>query len=178
MKSSAVVNKELLLFNRLFDEYRTALVSFARSYLKDSDLAEDIVQDVFVKIWSRISEINDSSETKNLVFTVTKNACISYLRQQANSIKYQNAVLAKIELLALENSTIEQIELKELQSRIDSTLKSLPLDYQEIFLLNRDEGLRYTDIAQQKSISVKTVEKKISLTLKKLRNSLSCLFWF
>nr|WP_162988951.1 sigma factor-like helix-turn-helix DNA-binding protein [Pedobacter schmidteae] len=81
-------------------------------------------------------------------------------------------------MIALENSTIERIEFNELQGQINSIIRTLPEDYQEIFYMNREEGLRYIDIAKHKNISIKTVEKKISLTLKKLRNSITNYIWF
>jgi RNA polymerase sigma-70 factor (ECF subfamily) len=166
-------NKELLLFNQLFEKYRTALIGFAMSYLKDRDDAEDIVQDVFSKIWDRIVNIQENTDGKSLLFTATKNACISHLRHKASSHRYQVSAQTKIELIALENSTIEKIELDELQGQINSIMQTLPDDYQEIFFMNREEGLRYIDIAKHKNISVKTVEKKISLTLKILRRSIT-----
>ncbi|MNJ91527.1 putative RNA polymerase sigma factor FecI [compost metagenome] len=170
--------KELLLFNQLFEKYRTALIGFAMSYLKDKDDAEDVVQDVFSKIWDKIDNIQENKDGKSLLFTATKNACISHLRHKASSTRYQVSILAKIELIALENSTIEKIELDELQGQINSIMQTLPDDYQEIFFMNREEGLRYIDIAKHKNISVKTVEKKISLTLKILRNSITHCLWF
>lgn len=170
--------KELLLFNQLFEKYQTALIGFAMSYLKDKDDAEDIVQDVFSKIWDHIDNIHENKDGKSLLFTATKNACISYLRHKASNNRYQASVLAKIELIALENSTVETIELNELQGQINSIMRTLPDDYQEIFFMNRDQGLRYSDIAKHKNISVKTVEKKISITLKTLRNSISHYIWF
>nr|WP_121272638.1 sigma factor [Pedobacter schmidteae] len=64
--------KELLLFNQLFEKYRTALIGFAISYLKDKDDAEDVVQDVFSKIWDRIGNIEENKDGKSLLFTATK----------------------------------------------------------------------------------------------------------
>ncbi|WP_423735420.1 RNA polymerase sigma-70 factor [Chitinophaga caseinilytica] len=161
----------------MFSKYQAALVGFALSYVKDLDAAQDIVQDVFTRIWNKIDAIEQDRDIKSLLFTATKNGSISYLRSLSRSQKHQTDFQAKLELVAIENTTIATIELKELQARLNEIMQSLPEDCREIFMMNREDGLRYIDIAKYKNISVKTVEKKMNITLKRLRHKLMSLFW-
>lgn len=167
------------LFNHIFENHSESLVRFAMSYLRDRDDAEDIVQDVFTSLWGRIDEIAPDRNYKSLLFTATKNSCISLLRKKATSTTYLGSAEAKINLIALDYSTIESIDAKELQLKIDRIMMSLPEDCREIFWMSREEGLRYSDIAEHRGISVKTVEKKMSTTLKALRRKIwsYCLLW-
>lgn len=163
------------LFNKLFGLYRTPLVGFAQSYLKNRADAEDLVHDVFAMIWDTISDVDSCRNIRSLLFTVTKNRCVSVLRNRVKYIDHSmssSELRSKIEQIALEYSTIEEIETEELQAQIDNIMGTLPDDYREIFLLNREHGKSYSNIAEKRGISVKTVEKKMSATLRIFRSKL------
>lgn len=156
------------LFNKLFRLYYNSLVGFAQSYLNDDADAQDVVQDVFTKIWKMIDKVDNDRNIKSLMFTATRNQCISALRTRL-SRKNTDSLKNEIELVALEYSSLESIEFTDLRAQVERIMSSLPEDYQDIFLKNRLHGMSYPDIALQNGISVKTVEKKISLTLKNFR---------
>lgn len=171
-------SKNRSLFNDLFKIYYDSLVGFAYSYLKSEDEAKDIVQEVFLRVWNMVDELNSDKNIRSLLFTSTKNKCISVLRHrtvvqehvsdEASRINYQ----AKIDLLALKYSTINEIEFNELNRQLDDIIASLPDDYRTIFQLHRKEGLSYAEISERLGISQKTVDKKITATLKIFRNKL------
>lgn len=166
-------------YKELFDLYYNSLVGFASSYLKDEAEAEDVVQDVFCKIWQTRDLINYDANVKSLLFTSTKNRCITNLRSRICNKKFIDKEQTKIDneaqldILALEYSTIQNVELKELQEQIDIILNLLPEDMRQIFTMNRDKGMKYVEIANELNISVKTVEKKMTNTLKIFRKHLS-----
>lgn len=165
-------------FDDLFRLYHTSLVGYAYSYLHNREDAEDIVQEVFIRIWSKAEEIRANGNLNSLLFIITRNLCISTLRSKihkdAQHFQKQNPVdlQLKIDLVALEHSILETIEFEELQEQIDHILDTLPEDHRRFFLMNRNEGIQYADIARDAGISVKTVEKKMSTTLRILRHKL------
>lgn len=159
------------LFNRIYSQYYPSLVGFARSYLKEQDAAEDVVQDVLLKIWDRIDEIDEEKNVKSLLLTATRNQCVSFLRmKQIRSV--QERIDVETNIIALEYSTIKTIEFNDLYAQIDRILDSLPKDYKTIFLQNRFEGTSYSTLAEERGISIKTVEKRMSGILKIFRNKL------
>lgn len=161
-------------YNQLFNLYYSPLVGFAYSYLKNREEAEDKVQDVFCNLWNRIDEIDYQANVKSFLFTSTKNLCISTLRHRICGEKFRiNQIDTQLGCLALEYSTIKQVELNELKEQIDNILKSMSPDVREIFVKNRDGGKSYVEIAQELDISVKTVEKKMSKAIKIFRKNLS-----
>lgn len=178
MKSAPHTISNAGAFNELFHLYHDPLVGYAASYLRNREDAEDVVQDVFVRIWDMRQEICPDKSLKSLLFTATKNQCISLLRsrihrdaQELHKIHPADLQL-KIDLIALEYSTLETIEFEDLQGQISAILASLPEDHRRFFLMNREEGMQYTDIAKSAGISVKTVEKKMSATLRIFRHKL------
>lgn len=165
-------------FNELFSLYRTPLLGYAFSYLKSREDAEDVVQDVFVRIWDMIERVELEGNLKSLLFISTRNQCISVLRSRIfrdskDSRRQDSGTLqAKIDLIALEYSTLEAIEFEELHQQIMNILDDLPEDQRQFFLQNRLEGMQYSDIARNSGISIKTVEKKMSAALRVFRHKL------
>lgn len=159
-------------YKQLFDSYYDPLVGFAISYLKNSSEAEDVVQDVFLKLWDRRSETHNTTNLKSLLFTATKNRCISSLRNVKCSRKYLEN-LNYINIIALENSQLSELECEDLSRQIESVIETLPEDYRKIFFMSRIDNMSHLEIAQQLNISIKTVEKKIGGTLKLFRKKLS-----
>lgn len=164
----------LAKYNQLFDLYYSSLVGFANSYLKNREEAEDKVQDVFCNLWNRIDNVDYQANVKSFLFTSTKNLCISTLRHRICDEKFRNnQVDAQLSCVALEYSTIKEVELNELKEQIDNILKSMDPVVREIFVKNRDEGKSYVEIAEELNISVKTVEKKMSRAIKIFKKNLS-----
>lgn len=170
--------KDTGLFESLFKMYRKPLVGYANSYVRNWEDAEDLVQEVFIQIWEKIREMREDKHICGLLFVATKNKCISFLRgklhEHARFLQEESAesLRMKIDLVALEYSALETIEFEELLQQYERVLATLPEDYRRFFLQSRNEGLAYADIARNEGISVKTVEKKMSATLRALRNGL------
>lgn len=174
-KSTPHIRPDADTFNEIFRRYRNPLVGYANSYLHDQEDAEDIVQDVFTSIWNKKEEIRLDDHLQNLLFVATKNRCLSLLRSKVHQIKEDREspdLQARIDLIALEYSTLETIEFEELRKQINRILDSLPEDQRRIFMLHREKGMSYAEIAETAGISVKTVEKKMTATLRIFRHKL------
>jgi RNA polymerase sigma-70 factor, ECF subfamily len=156
-------------FQDLFRKYYSAMCSFACQFLKDSELAEETAQDMFVKIWEKRETLNIDTSVRHYFFRSIRNHCLNQIQHEKIKKKYAGMVL--------ENSHQEinpehfYIEVDLIQ-RIEKSIDSMPPKRQEIFRLSREQGLKYKEIADTLKISVKTVEAQMGLALKYLREEL------
>jgi len=157
-------------FETLFREHYSRLCAYAVRFVRDSIEAEEIVQDLFFKLWEKRNEIQINTSLKSYLFSAVHNRCLKYIEHQAVENKYRDYYLNHESELDLDGS--ESATLSELQQAIDRTLNALPERCRKIFRLNRFEGLKYNEIARELSISVKTVEANMGKALKVLRKSL------
>lgn len=150
----------------IIDRYWDPLFTKAFNFLSKKDIAKDCVQDVFISLWKRSDKPIDNLN-HYLHQAVRFRALRTIKDQQSN--KLLESRLSKFNELILND---ESLEFKELKKTLYSLIHSLPGDQRTIFLLNREEGLTYKQIAEKLNISVKTVEKKMSRSIKTLRTGL------
>ena len=132
------------------------MYAFSKSFLKVDDDINDILQDIFVKIWLKRGNIKNVDTFNAYIFTITKNAVVSYFREK---IKFQ-VFETRVKQLVVNkfDSMEESVEYGDLKEKADSIIEQLPDRRKEIFKLCRQEGLSYKEIAEKLGISVKTVE--------------------
>lgn len=155
-------------FETLFRAYYSILCHYATRYLKDTTEAEEIVQRLFVRLWENRKNLKIDSSVRNYLFRAVKNQCLNNLRHLQIKDEYLKAATSENDT-DIDEQVEEQAEMLRL---VEKAIASMPEKRQEIFRLSRQEGLKYREIAQCLSISVKTVETQISLALKTLRHSL------
>ena len=163
------------IFEAIYMQYSDMLLHICRSYLNNDMVAEEIVQDTFIKFWEVKEGLLDESNVKNYLFTIAKNKCLMYLRSE----KAQNKNNKEVHYLemqfnyeALSDMVDNMIEFEELKLKIDKALDELSPKLKEVFLLNRFNGLKYKEIAERLDVSVKTVEYRMSKSLDILRSEL------
>lgn len=158
---------DLKVFNRVFHKLYSPLCSFAFKYVEDHSLVEDIVQEVFSKVWQQSSEIKIRTNVESYLYGAVRNACL-------NHIKHAKIVERHLvyESRKTDYTEVDFLEIDELKDRIASVLDALPDRCREIFSMSREEELSYAEIADKLDISVKTVETQISRALKVLRKEL------
>lgn len=156
-------------FEKLFHKYYGHLCSFATKIINDDDSAEEIVQDLFVKLWEKREHLSIETSLKNYLFRSVKNLCLNFI--QHNKIKLQHAqiVHSEVESNFSDDDVYPEIDLA---FKIEESINSLPEKRKEIFRLSRQEGLKYHEIAEKLNISIKTVETQMSLAIKSLREKL------
>nr|WP_294895295.1 RNA polymerase sigma-70 factor [uncultured Pedobacter sp.] len=160
-------------FERLFKEFYGKLIFFANRYLNDMEAAEEQVSIVFSKLWENKSRYPLEQLSTAFIFTMTKNACISYLRHKKIENEYIS-YLQKNKLLEQADNFEEQIlETKEFRKYIFQAIENLPPRCREVFKLSRFEKKMNREIAESLNISVKTVERQMTIALDKLRFQLS-----
>lgn len=159
-------------FEELFRQYSKPLFYYAAKFVED-DTAKDIVQDVFVKLWSN-REIKVSKSLNSLLFTMVRNSCLQQLEKQRVRNKYCEStklLMQKEELLFYMEEKTSLIE-QELEDRLNEVLNGLPDRCRQIFLLSRFENKKNQEIADELDISVKAVEKQITKALATIRTEM------
>ncbi len=171
-------NKELLeliqkddsiAFYNLYERYSKRLYGFVLRYLKQSEDTEEIVQEVFVKVWENRNKIATYSSLESFLFTIAYNATISLLRKRLTEKKYLDHVKS-LQQLDYVSDAFGEIQFKELNERIQVLLNKLTPRQKEIYLLNREKGLSHEEIAKLLNISRNTVKKHMANTLAFLKS--------
>lgn len=157
-------------FEILFREHFTGLCYFARKYTGDLDSAKEIVHNVFLRIWENRSEFEWEKPAKSYLFTSVYNRSMNYIRDNRKLIRQDD--FQTLHLIADESAYSENLETAELESRIKQALQQLPEKCRQVFELSRFEQKKYSEIAMQLNISVKTVETQMSKALHVLREEL------
>lgn len=155
-------------FRKLFDSYSNDLYKFSLSMVCSKTYAEEIVQDVFMKVWIKRESLNPELSFKSYLFTITRNKSIKFLKKAANNRKLREEIFYKNQKFA--NSTDIYVRESELQSLKEEALDKLSPRRRLIFEMSRNENKNYEDIAQELGISISTVRNQMSKSLEILRD--------
>jgi RNA polymerase sigma-70 factor (ECF subfamily) len=155
-------------FEELFRLHYRFLCNVANKILHDRDASEDVVQDVFAKLWTKKTEIPFLQSGKNYLFRVTVNATLDYLEKNKKVVRLNDETAH----ISFTNETEETLDVKELEMKISKTLEELPPKCKAVFILSRYEGMKYKEIAEHLDISVKTVENHMGKALAHMREKL------
>ena len=158
-------------FESLFRSSYVSLVRYAKTLIKDHDTAEEIVQDLFFRIWKDRERLQIESSLNGYLYRAVHNRCLHYI----NHIKVVEKYAREVVYSETENNETpgDILNYRDLQAKIAGILERLPEKCGKIFCMSRFEGLKYTEIAQKLSISVKTVEANMGRALKEFRKALA-----
>jgi RNA polymerase sigma-70 factor (ECF subfamily) len=181
-----VVPKEEKGFKLVFETHYPRLLRFANEYVGDRFDAENIVQDVFLKLWEKRASLPTEINLQAYLLTMVKNQCLDFLRHrqmvESNSVDWETVQQreASFNLYALNQFDAEQPDIESLERLVEKAINELPEQCRKVFELSRYDGLKYKEIAERLGISVKTVETHMSNALRILRVTLKDLFfvWF
>lgn len=155
-------------FTNFYTLYFKKLLLESDKYVKDIQVAEEIVQDVFVKIWERSVDLDQIQSLKSYLYRSVINSSINYVNRQKN-LEHHHQKMAT----AFSEQDLEQLdEENELIVLLFSEIEKLPTKCREVFKLNRFERLKYREIAVALDISEKTVENHIANALKILKEAM------
>jgi len=148
------------VFKTIFNTYSKELKRFLFFKTKDVYLAEDILQDAFIKLWDNCSKV-DYEKARSFLYKVATNLFLNIKKHEKVVQKHQSSFVKESN-----NESPEFIMLtKEFLEKIDHTIASLPEKQREVFLLSRIEKKKYKEIAEMLNISVKAVEKRMHKAL-------------
>ena len=159
----------LLAFNTLYNEYSGRLYRFALGYLKSEAEAEELVQEVFTKIWEKHADLKKELSFKSFLFTIAFNLIRKHFRTRAYLSAYsKTGIISELDI-----QTSQKITYDSLYQYITELVNQLPERRKEIFIKSRFEGLSIEEIAQKLKISHKTVENQLTDALKFIRTNLN-----
>ena len=158
-------------FESLFRSSYASLVSYAKTLIKDHDSAEEIVQDLFFRLWHDRDKIKIESSLNGYLFRSVHNRCLHWIEHKKVMERHVNE-MGYMQTESPEIATDTLIH-KDLQAKVAEILERLPERCGKIFLMNRFEGLKYAEIAKKLSVSVKTVEANMGRALKEFRKALT-----
>lgn len=162
--------KNKLIFEYLFESYYSGLCAFCLRYIDNKEIIEDLVQELFMSLWSKKENLEVKTSLKSYLFTSIKNKCLDHNKHSKVKNKYREYI-SKHKSIA--EDTINECYIEsELRSLLESELNKLPPRCKEIFVLSRFEGKSNAEIASLLNISKRTVELQISNALKLLKVSL------
>lgn len=154
-------------FEEMFNTWYDALTNYLYYKSGDIDLARDIVQETFLKIWEIKTEIRINT-ARSLLYTIASNIYRNKYHHQKVIFRFANTYTEK----RISESPEFEMELKEFDQRLQKALAGLSEKNREVFLMNRIDGLTYNDIAQNLGISIKAVEKRMKNAMSFLRNKI------
>lgn len=154
-------------YQRIFRDYYKSVRNFIWFRCGDQDLAEDIAQDTFVKLWENRNRI-DKSTVKAYLYKIAQNNTINYQKRQQLLLKFKKKPGNDREY----DHPEKLAEMNEYEEKLQRVIAMLPEGGREVFLMNRIEDMTYQEIADRLGLSVKAIEKRMSKVLKLLREQL------
>ncbi len=159
-------NGDKLIFEAVYREYYTQLCYYCVKYVEKFEDAEGIVQDLFVKLWEMHESLEINTSLNAYLYRAVQNYSLNFLKKKKTQDKY---FVVNANLHDTHDSGLHKMEENELRIILKHAILKLPEKRREIFELSRFEGYKYSKIASDLSISVKTVEAQITKALKYLR---------
>jgi len=159
-------------FETLYHLYFQKLSHFANSYIENEEESQEIVQNVFFKLWKKREKLAVDVNLHSYLFKMVKNSCLDYFKHQkvkANYSQHCDIERKKINHFALMDTPSTLYIENELLEKINSSVDKLPEACKRIFIKSRFQGMNHKEIAEELDISTKTVENQITKALKFLR---------
>ena len=163
-------------FERLYKHFYASLCEFVLRYVQNKEIAEDIVQSLFLDIYEKGADWNPTDNVKTYIFTSARNKALNYLRDNEEHLSTQWTGNAHISPPLNYNPVEEEQYFKDLQRALQDAYKCMPEKRRLVFLLSRESNLSYKEISKVLNISVKTVETHMGRALKALRDELKHFF--
>ncbi|RAJ77560.1 RNA polymerase sigma-70 factor (ECF subfamily) [Chitinophaga dinghuensis] len=165
--TEAFRNRDIQIFQELYKAYSEELYLLAHHWVKDSDLARDIVHNLFVHLWEKADQVIIEGQVKHYLFRAVSNRSLNELKRRKRHVGEE-----LLQFQADEQSFHHMADYVLFQRELMQHLQGLPPRCREIFLLSRIHGLEPAEIASQLNISLNTVYFQLSIALKSLRVSL------
>jgi len=163
-----VIVADPALFEKVFKCYFKSLHLYACTIVKNETVAEEMVQNVFYKLWEKKEQIPDTQSVAAYLYRAVHNESLNYLKHAKVKAAYHAYAVSN----AIDHDAADPAAIKELEQKIEAALQELPEQCRTIFQLSRFEDMKYREIADTLGISVKTVESQMGKALKILRMKL------
>jgi RNA polymerase sigma-70 factor (ECF subfamily) len=158
-----------IAFEQVFRFYYEPLCRYATGIVLETEEAEEIVQQVFLRIWERRAELNITVSFKAYLYRAVHNASLNYKQRRKKDVRFDDVQLRVVHA----TEPAHEMDVKQLEKEIGNALNVLPEQCRKIFELSRFEELKYREIAELLNLSVKTVENQMGKALRIMREQLS-----
>lgn len=153
-------------YKELFTCFYKSLQQFAYSFVRSHETAEEIVSDVFMKVWKKRAGLIRIHNLKLYLFISIKNSALNYLRAQKKSLLQPEQYQVQLQSVYFDPEKL--LLTAEMMTRIQKAISDLPPRCQLIFKLVKEDGLKYREVAELLTISVKTVENQMNTAIRKI----------
>jgi RNA polymerase sigma-70 factor (ECF subfamily) len=165
---------ELAAFQQLYNHYYIPLCTYSKRFTRSREIAEEVVQDVFLTLWEQQGRLIITGSLKAYLFASVRNRCLDHLKhlQVVNKFnEHYTLLLTEAEDLYIfsQESGDAMLIANELEKSVTEAIDSLPEQCRKIFMMSRFEGLRHQDIADSLGVTLNTVQRQMSIALEKLR---------
>lgn len=167
----SVSNGDEQAFRKLYDAYFNRLSVYVFKFNKSEEATSEIIQDIFLKLWTTRSTITEIDSLQAYLFSSARNRSIDYLRKLARETNLIKMI--SVQLNDEKNNIEERLNLADLQLLIGQALEELSEQKKQIFKLSKLDGMSHDEIAEMMNLSKSTVKNHLSETLKHLRKHLS-----
>ena len=161
-------------FEKLFRKYRPVYLRFIRGMVKDDNIADDIAQNIFLKVWTHRESLDETLSLPAYLYVLAKYEIYNHFRSLR--IRKTTAFSQVATSALLENPSIhtphEELSFNELNAKVTSLIESMPPKRRQIFMMSRFDDMTSKEIGAQLGISPRTVEKHIELAMKDLRSKI------
>lgn len=157
-------------FEEIFRKYREKIYYFAIRYYNSAEDAENVVQDVFIKLWDEREGVKEELSLNNYIYTIAKNHLFNIHRKKINEKAYRSYIVDHlVHISNLENELI----YADLKAKIDEIIDELPAQRKKVFIMSNMEGFSNKELASELNLSVRTIEVHKSLALQTIRKALT-----
>ena len=164
---------QIIEFTILFNRYKKGIYNYALKMLKDTMRADDVVQDVFIKLFENLNNIHNKQSIQFWLYKTTRNEIMAFFRSTKNKKLISNVMDLEETEIESEQSLMEEIESKELNKLIFKELQNMNEDFKEVFVLREYSGLSYKEIASLLEIDEELVKSRLYKARQKLINRIS-----
>jgi RNA polymerase sigma-70 factor (ECF subfamily) len=162
-------------FDRIYQMYGKRLYAYSLQFTKSPKDSEEIVQDVFVKLWTNREHIKVDRTLRSLLFIMTKHHIINAFRSRINQPVYEEYINCK-EMISCDDAG-QQLEYQEFVSKFKKAVQTLPVTQQKVIILSKIKALSNKEIAEALALSEQTVKNSLSVGLKKLKEVIGKLYF-
>lgn len=166
-----IANSDVEAYELLFHRFYVELCRFSLKYVHNEEVSEEVVQETFISLWEKRKTLNVHTSLKSYLYTAVKNNALNYLNSQFARQDFQRDFFENADLPV--NTTQDALVFDELQVIVQKAITYLPEKCRIIYLMSRNTGMSYQEIANELGISIKTVEAQMGIALRKLREYLN-----
>ncbi len=160
-------------FSSLYDLYWKDLFGYAARIMQDKDLAADVVQEVFARLWENRKDLKDIDAIKPYLYKWARNSALNQFREQNIQEKHLEAFQSLFERNGVEN-TLQEVLDADMRNHIKQSMERLPEKMREIFYLKIFEQLTVKEIAEKLMISEQTVRNQINMASQRMKHIIAC----